>query len=159
MIAFQIIITSALVGFLLYHLIRIIRKYTPEIAERTEKEMRRSVADVKPGELVTIEWSRIKGKIGQLKCLSNDPIKKVILLEIHWGNWQETGDLQYEKLVLNYSDTHLANFHLLNSDRPAKPRTLQEKLQEEMDELTRREKYEEASVIRDALNELKAKKQ
>jgi hypothetical protein len=157
--AFQILLCAALVGYLLYNLIRMVRKHAPEISARAQQEQnRRKISDVKPGDLVTIEWyDRIKGGVGQLKCLNNDPAKRVILLEIHWGNYKQAGGLKYEKLVLNYNDPHLENFHLLNTPRKVKPKTLEEKLKGEMDELLKQEKYEEASVIRDALNDLKIK--
>lgn len=38
------------------------------------------VKDVNPGDNIRIEWSRMKGGIGYVTCLNNDPFTKKIFL-------------------------------------------------------------------------------
>ena len=47
-----------------------------------KKPQRRYLKDVKAGEVIQIEWYRIKGGIGNLKVLNNDPETKKICLKI-----------------------------------------------------------------------------
>lgn len=72
------------------------------------------VKDVQPGERVFIESNRFLDRIALLKCLSNDPKTKKILLEIKWSN-PGTEGLPIEKIILDYNSSELENFHLLNS--------------------------------------------
>ena len=53
------------------------------------KKNRRLVKDVKPGDIIKIEWYKAVGRIVPLKCLNNDPETKKILLEIRWNNYKE----------------------------------------------------------------------
>lgn len=88
------------------------------IEEKPVKEKlssRRYVRDVKVGDYIKIQSIRFKGGIGNLKCLNNDPQTKKILLQIHWSDFKKHGLLEYEKMVLDYNDYELKNFHLLNS--------------------------------------------
>jgi len=87
-------------------------KPKPEITELASN--RRHVKDVKPDENIQIEWHRIAGGIGYVKCVNNDPETKKILIEVRWNNWEETNSPEKERKVFNYSDRELLNFHLLN---------------------------------------------
>lgn len=74
---------------------------------------RRHIKDVKPGEDIQIEWYRIKGEMGWLKCINNDPETKKILLEVTWANKKGRDD-EKEKIILDYGSKELKNFNLLN---------------------------------------------
>jgi hypothetical protein len=77
---------------------------------------RRTVKDVVPGENIQIEWHRIAGGIGYVKCINNDPKTKKILIEVTWNNWKEAKSQKTERTVFNYSDIELSNFYLLNPE-------------------------------------------
>jgi len=139
---------------------------------KIKKPQRRYLEDVKAGEMVVIEWSRIDGEIGTLLCLNNDPETKTILLQVWWNNYEEFGCKEKEKLVLSYHDIKLVNFHLLNSKPENKKdehskgdtdtddtddndiATMQKKLNEALD----KEEYEKADVLQKRINNLLNKK-
>jgi len=75
---------------------------------------KRYIKDVKVGETINIEWNRIKGGIGELKCLGNDPNTKKIFLEVKWNNYKEASVDEVERIVLDYNSEKLTNFNLLN---------------------------------------------
>lgn len=120
--------------------------------KKKEELPRRKVDDVKPGEYITIEWSKIENKIGRLLCLNNDPLTKTILLEVTWSN----KDNVKEQLVLKYDSIELANFHLLNYKRKVIVRvdtlsSLEKDLQKAIDV----EDYMKASKLQKQINNLK----
>jgi hypothetical protein len=78
-----------------------------------DKTVRVHVKNVKPGDWIEIEWDRINGGIGSLKCINNDPKTKTILLEVTWDNVEDESDKK-QKLIVRYNDYKLKNFHLLN---------------------------------------------
>jgi hypothetical protein len=82
-----------------------------------QKSKRLCVKDVKPGEAIQIEWSKIKGNIGYVKCINNDPETEKILIEVRWGNYQEINCEEIERTVISYNDSRLKNFHLLNNGK------------------------------------------
>lgn len=75
---------------------------------------RRHISDVKPEEVITIQFDRIKGEIGNCTCINNDPILRKIYVSIKWNNYKETGCPQYEKFIFSYDGDELRNFSLLN---------------------------------------------
>jgi hypothetical protein len=76
-----------------------------------------SLKDVKPGDSIRIEWDRIFGKIGFLKCINNDPKTRKILLEARWNNAKQHGLPEKELIVFSYNCKELINFHLLNEQK------------------------------------------
>ncbi len=82
------------------------------------KKPRRYVKDVLPGEDIRIEWNRIKGGIGFVKCISNDPETEKIFLQVKWNNYKETNTEEFEYFILDYNSIELKNFHLLNEHSP-----------------------------------------
>lgn len=124
---------------------------------KTNKPQRRYLKDVKVGDLVQIEWSRIKNGIGHLVCLNNDPEKQVILLQVTWNNHKEAKCDEKEKLVLNYDSKELANFNLLNpitQPKPKKPKDLLTELNEKLAIAVKDENYNEAVRLRDEIQKL-----
>lgn len=83
-------------------------------AQASQTPQRRHIKDVKLGEDIQIEWYRIKGEMGWLKCINNDPAAKKILLEITWSNYQQINCEKKEKIILDYNSKELKNFNLLN---------------------------------------------
>lgn len=125
---------------------------------------RRVLKDVESGESIRIEWHRIKGKIGFLKCINNDPETKKIFLEVTWGNHEEAGVPKKELLVLDYNSFELQNFSLLNpvpededdeeeNDDDFDIATLQKKLNKALDE----EDYEVADKLQKKIDKLTQK--
>ena len=118
-----------------------------------EKPKRIYLKDVKPGEKVVIEWHRIKGRIGELKCLNNDPVKKKILLEVQWRNFEKAECDEDEKLLLDYNSLELKDFHLLNEQhRINASRNIEQEylaiLKQNLHSAVENEKFEEADVIK-----------
>lgn len=122
------------------------------------KPARRHVKDIKPGESIQIEWYRIKGGIGNLKCINNDPQTKKILLQVTWGNYQECGHPEKEKIILDYDSKELANFHLLNQAVEQAGPTDDDcdiaMLQKKMNEAMEKEEYEKASELQKKIDKL-----
>lgn len=73
--------------------------------------------DVRPGEIIIIEFYRIKGRFGEVKVITNSPETRQLLVEIHWRNFKETGSVEFERFVINYNDDEVKNFHVLNKMR------------------------------------------
>ena len=118
---------------------------------------RRYLKDVKVGDVIQIEWDRIKNGIGELVCLNNDPEKQVILLQVTWKNYEELKCDKKEKLVLNYDSKELANFNLLNPIKeptPEKPKDLLTELNEKLAIAVKDENYSEAVRLRDEIHKL-----
>jgi hypothetical protein len=105
----------------MWQLFRIKKKQIEQIKpltmeSKSTEPKRKEPKDVKPGEKVRIEWERIKGKIGIVKCLSNDPTTKKMFVQMRWSNFAELpGCDEYEELIIEYDQYYLKNFHLLNS--------------------------------------------
>lgn len=77
----------------------------------TPKDNRYTLDKVKGNDLIMIEWNRIQGGIGPIKCINNDPKTKKILLQMRWRD----GTLD-TPIIKDYSDSMFKNFHLLNSN-------------------------------------------
>ena len=130
-------------------------KSEPSVERYPSQKLNRiHVKDVKVGEKIQIEWYKIKGGIGYLKCLSNDPETNKILLEVHWSN-----SVVKEKVIFNYNDIELSNFHLLNQQQKVETKkedndfdvaTLQKKLNEALE----KEEYEKADELQDKINKI-----
>ena len=130
---------------------------------------RRHIKDVKPDEIIQIEWYRAKESLCRLRCVNNDPVTKKILLEIRWGNFKEGKCSEYEKVVFDYDSKELANFHLLNTyqEKP-KPKAKDEdnegkddydiaSLQKKMNEAIDRDDFEMASELQKKIDKLTKK--
>lgn len=117
---------------------------------------RRYLKDVKPNELVTIEWYRFQGGTSKLRCVNNDPETRKIWLEINWTNAPK------EQLILDYRDDKLANFHLLNEViNPSKQDREEEfdlpTLHKKMNEAIDKEEYERAEEYQKKIDKLMKK--
>ena len=127
----------------------------------TPKPTRRYVKDVKSGDKIQVEWYRIVGGIGEMRCLNNDPKTKKILLQIRWGNYKETKNEEYERLILDYDSKELENFHLLNEVTIDKPKSQDEvndydivTLQKQMNDALTNEDYETAEKLQKKIDKL-----
>ena len=69
------------------------------------------VKDVGPGDGIYIELNEVDGGIAYVECLSNDPKTRKILIQVIWNDKIDCR----ERLILDYDDEALENFHLLNS--------------------------------------------
>jgi len=130
-----------------------------KVKNETHVSNRIHVKDVQAGQIIQVEWHKIKGGIGLMKCISNDPETEKILLEVEWDNFKETESPQFEKLILNYSDKELANFHLLNCNRLFKPNVEKEDLEtleKKLNDAINDEDYEKAELIKKKINKLKS---
>jgi hypothetical protein len=83
------------------------------------KPQRVTLRDVKPNNKINIQWDRVSSvgnpdHIGELKCISNDPITKKILLQVKWSNFKEANHEEFEQVIFSYKDKVFDNFALLN---------------------------------------------
>lgn len=127
---------------------------------------RLQLKDVKVGQLVRVEWHMITSGIGFLRCMSNDPLTRKILLEAKWSNYKEIGCQEKQQIVLDYNDPILSNFHLLNQHVEVQPTSpvnpvddtdiaaIQQKLNEALDN----EQYELARELQNKIDKLVNKK-
>lgn len=124
--------------------------------KKIEPKTRRQVEDVRTGDSIQIEWYMISGGIGYLKCLSNDPVTRKILLEATWNNSEEMGEAS-QKVIFDYNGKELKNFHLLNSFK-TKVEVLDESdiasLQKRMNDALEKEEYETARKIQNKIDKL-----
>lgn len=133
-------------------------------------ELYRRLELVKVNTLIRIEWDQIYGGIGSVTVLSNDPVKRKIVVQAYWSNYIEAQSNQKQMLVLRYSDKHLENFIILNDDihvseRLNKPITVssvielftESDLQERLTEALESEDYERARQLQDQINKLSKK--
>lgn len=113
---------------------------------------RKQLKNVKVGDTIRIEWSRIEGRIGKLKCIGNDPKTKKILLEAEVVN----GDTEF--VIFDYNSYHFKNFHLLNQNLPVNQPVIDENdiitLQAEMNKALEKEEYELADALQKKINKL-----
>jgi len=140
---------------------------TGKLAEPV-KPPRKHPSDVKNGEHIYIEWSKIKGGLGHVLCVNNDPETESMLLEVNWRNAKDP-DLKTERFIAKYCDSRLKNFHLLNSITiPDKDdddsdddsdETELESLQNELDDAIKNEDYEKAKNIKSKIDKLKGNEQ
>jgi hypothetical protein len=141
-----------------------LRKWLSDFFKSEEKrpsvnksQGRRRIEDVKVGDSIQVEWERISGKIGYLKCLNNDPLTKKILLEATWNNADEVGE-KSRRVVFDYNSTQLANFHLLNPQIEIKEGVGSESditsLQKRMNDVLEKEEYEVAREIQNKIDKL-----
>ena len=75
-----------------------------------KKPQRRYLKDVKAGEVIQIEWYRIKGGIGNLKVLNNDPEMKAVIVDAKTTIFVKRGTPQNEiekKIKLYTKNNHL----------------------------------------------------
>jgi len=122
-----------------------------------KSEGRRRIEDVKVGDSVQVEWARITGKIGYLKCINNDPFTKKILLEATWNNPEEIGE-KSRRVIFDYDCRELENFHLLNPQIKNKQKIDNESdissLQKRMNDALEKEEYEVAREIQNKIDKL-----
>lgn len=127
--------------------------------KRLEKKLQRLyVKDIQAGDIVTVEWSRIRGGIGGLKCLNNDPVTKKILFETNWNNYIEMGVPQHQKIIFDYNGEELKNFHLLNQAMERRQEVEDDydmaSLQKNMNEALEKEEYEKAEELQKKINKI-----
>lgn len=119
-----------------------------------QPQRRRYIEDVKIGEWIYVEWYRIEGKIGQMKCLNNDPLTKKILLEVVWSNRNN----EKQRVIFDYNGFELENFHLLNPFKEKKSEEIDDtdiaSLQKHMNDALEKEEYEIAREIQDKIDKL-----
>ena len=123
--------------------------------------IRRYVKDVKPGELVQVEWRSMYPNVGFLKCLNNDPITKKILFEVRWNNYKKHNYPEVEKVIFDYDGEQLKNFHLLNAYKEQKQNSQGEgndydisTLQKQMNDALSKEDYETADKLQKKIDKL-----
>lgn len=76
---------------------------------------KRKISDVKPDELIRIEYYRFAtGGIGMCRCINNLPEERKILIRIRWTNFKEMNEPEFLNLILDYDGSELKNFSLLN---------------------------------------------
>ena len=123
-----------------------------------QKPKRLFLKDVKPGDRILVEWDKIKGKIGGMVCLNNDPETKKIFLQVKWSNYKEQKCTQLEQIVLDYNSKELANFHLLNADTKQTAATERPEIDilvSQLQEAIAKENYEKAEELRKKIEKLK----
>lgn len=115
----------------------------------------KQLKDVKVGDRINIEWNRIKGGIGDLKCLGNDPKTKKIYLEVQWQNYKEANTEESEIIILEYNNKAFANFNLLNQTIVEDPiENAIDIIQQKMNYLINEEKYEDADKLQQKLTKI-----
>lgn len=117
---------------------------------------RRYVESVKAGQNITVEWKKIVGRIGTLKCINNDPLTRKIFLKATWGNKEVIGrDCDY--VILDYSSVELKNFNLLNpinEEEDIVDETDISFLQKQMNDALKKEEYEIAREIQNKIDKI-----
>lgn len=120
-----------------------------------DKPKRLRLEDVKPMDLVGVEWSRFQDKIGFLHCVNNDPQTKKILLSVKWKNYEEANLPPVESLIVSYNDKMFKNFVLLNYHLTKEDKAIVNLndydiglLKERLELLVDDEHYEEAQVVK-----------
>jgi len=132
--------------------------------KKSAEPTRRYLKDVVIGEYIQIEWSRAEGGLCSMKCVNNDPKTKTILLEIRWSNYKDARCLEYQKIVLDYDDDKLKNFHLLNTYKEQVRQKTKDKeddddtdiatLQKKMNDAINNEEYEKAEKLQKKIDKL-----
>ncbi len=125
----------------------------------SKKEPRLCVKDIKPGEIIKIEWSRISTGIGDVTCVANDTKTKKILIRVRWNNYKEVKCDEYEDKILSYKGKELKNFHLLNieSRSPIVEVDKLDDLRKELEKCIGDEDYEKASIIQKKIDKILGK--
>lgn len=121
-----------------------------------QPQKRRYVEDVKIGQHIWVEWYKIKGRLGEMKCLNNDPLTKKILLEINWDNGEGKPNT-LQRVIFDYDGDELKNFHLLNPIKKKKEEvddTDIASLQKRMNDALEKEEYEVAREIQNKIDKL-----
>lgn len=130
----------------------------------SKKQKRNHPENLKPGEVFLIEWDRIDGNIGRVKCVNNDKVTKKILFQVTWSNYKEVkGAKETETFIIDYGHKFLKNFNLLN---PLKENNTQEdvdeydiaKLQSELNKALDSQEYEKARDLQNKIDKLVNKK-
>lgn len=131
-----------------------------DIQPIVQKPTKRFIEDVKPGDDIRIEWRRIKGGIGYLRCLNNDQETKKIFLEVSWKNYKEViGTEPKEQIILSYDSLELKNFSLLNPLVEVETKTEESdydiaSLQKQMNKALEEENYEIAEELQKKIDKL-----
>ncbi len=109
----------------------------------------KQLKDVKVGDEIRIEWTRIVGDIGKLKCMGNDPKTKKILLE---GNLVDGGT---ELFIFNYNSYQFKNFNLLNQiPNDSSNNADITALKQQIDKAIENEEYELARTLQNKIDKL-----
>lgn len=122
-----------------------------------EPQKRRYVEDVKIGQYIWVEWYKIKGRLGEMKCLNNDPFTRKILLEVNWNNGEGKPNT-LQRVIFDYDGEELKNFHLLNPVKKKKSEEIDDtdiaSLQKRMNDALEKEEYEVAREIQNKIDKL-----
>ena len=118
----------------------------------------KKMEDVKPNEgiMATLVFNNLAGSFLQntlIDVLNNNPLEKKIFVRI-W--FMKDGEKNYEDRVYNYSDEIFKHFTTLNPVIPINIKDIKGVFQEELDAAILQEKYEVASIIRDAISKINA---
>lgn len=121
--------------------------------------------NVQPGDFIQVYWpSRISGDgIGGLTCIENHPKKKIILLEVHWINFEAMNCEEYQKYMFHYKSGELRCFEMLNKTRVLESDVLAsryvsfddmtiDELNHDLEVAVEKEDWEYAKDIRNYLN-------
>jgi len=122
------------------------------------KSKRRHIRDVKVGEYIRVEWDKIKGGMGYMKCLNNDPKTKKIFLEITWTDPKNEQYKEIERIIFKYKDEIFKNFHLINPITESEEDNNDDNnialLQKRINEAIEKEQYEIANELQKKIDKL-----
>lgn len=131
------------------------------LSSKRKDSSRNHPRNVKAGDVIVIEWSRIKNGIGAVKCINNDLETKKMLIEVRWNNHKDVpGTEPVERIILDYSSSQLKNFNLLNPLKEAETdeEEIEEhdiaKLQRELNKALDAQEYEKAQVLQGKIDKL-----
>lgn len=115
-------------------------------------DKRRYLKDINEGEYIRIEWYRIKGKIGEVKCINNDNKTRKLFLEVNWNTGIK------EQFILDYDSEELVNFNLLNpivDESDESPENFHiEELQKIISEAIEKEEYERVTELHNNISKI-----
>lgn len=122
-----------------------------------QPQRRRYIEDVKIGQHIWVEWYRIKGRLGEMKCLNNDPYTRKILLEVNWFKGEGKPNT-LQRVIFDYDGDELKNFHLLNPLKNNESEEIDDtdiaSLQKRMNDALEKEEYEIAREIQNKIDKL-----
>jgi len=124
---------------------------------KSKTPKRITLKDVKVGEYIRIEWSKIQGGMGYLQCKSNDSKTQKILLEAKWVD-VKGNQISKEQIVFDYWSDVFKNFYLLNhQDKIIEESHDLPTLENKLKEAIKKEEYEIASLLRKKIEKIKNK--
>ena len=151
--------TTVLIVIFAAILLRFCFKLTMWLLRYQPTFLLKKMEDVKPNEriMATLVFHNHVGvsflQNTLIDVLNNNPLEKKIFVRI-W--FMKDGEKNYEDRVYNYSDEIFKHFTTLNPVIPINIKDIKGVFQEELDAAILQEKYEIASIIRDAISKINA---